>query len=397
MHANSCAEAFAVLRNTLWACCLPKLRRFYGGTLAEVDFFSYLCSRFSKIMVLEIFLIVAGIALVLWGADRFTDGATGLARMLKVSELVIGLTVVALGTSLPEFMVSFLSVLRGSSDMSVGNIIGSNVFNILVILGASAIMRTMKVEKSLLRRDIPICLAASVLLCIFSITPIVSEGAEASSSSILPSIGGVGGGYITRWEGLLLVAFFCAYLYMAYRIAMKDRKDPPQPSLKGREDDSGSENKSSLPLREGWGGSLLLILVGMAALVVGGHILVDNAAAVAREWGVSESVIGATILAAGTSLPELATSVIAAHKGSLGLAFGNVIGSNVFNIAFVIGTCSSIVPMEVTEITQVDWLMLVGSCILVWIVAFTRRELRRWEGILLVLCYLSYLVSLLLK
>ena len=314
---------------------------------------------FFENMVLEIILIILGIAVVLWGADRFTDGACGLARRLKVSELVIGLTVVALGTSLPEFMVSFMSVLRGSSDMSVGNIIGSNVFNILVIIGASAIMRTMKVEKSLLQRDIPICLAASILLAAFAFS----------------------GGMIARWEGLLLVAFFCAYLYMAYRVAMKDRKNAQEVSR---------AEQSSLPKL------ILLILVGMAALVVGGRVLVDNAAAVAREWGVSESVIGMTILAAGTSLPELATSVMAARKGSLGLAFGNAIGSNVFNIAFVIGICSSIVPMPVTEITRLDWLVLVGSCILVWLVAFTRRELCRWEGLLLVLCYLSYLVSLLI-
>ena len=255
--------------------------------------------------------------------------------------------------------------------MSVGNIIGSNVFNILVILGASAIMRTMKVEKSLLRRDIPICLAASSLLFAFAVTE----------------------GTIARWEGLVLVAFFCAYLYMAYRVARKDRrgKTLSNSPLKGEE-----ESKAS-PLRGGLVGSLLLLLVGMAALVVGGRVLVDNAVLVAKECHVSESVIGATILAGGTSLPELATSIMAARKGSLGLAFGNVIGSNVFNIAFVIGICGSIVPMAVTEITEVDWLMLVGSCILVWIVAFTRRELRRWEGILLVLCYLAYLVYLLSK
>ena len=314
---------------------------------------------FFENMILEIVLIIIGIAVVLWGADRFTDGACGLARRLKVSELVIGLTVVALGTSLPEFMVSFMSVLRGSSDMSVGNIIGSNVFNILVIIGASAIMRTMKVEKSLLQRDIPICLAASVLLFAFAFS----------------------GGMIARWEGLVLVAFFCAYLYMAYRVAMKDRKSAQEVLY--------TEQSSLWKL-------FLLILVGMAALVIGGRVLVDNAAAVAREWGVSESVIGMTILAAGTSLPELATSVMAARKGSLGLAFGNAIGSNVFNIAFVIGICSSIVPMAVTEIGYKDWFMLIGSCILVWIVAFTRRELFRWEGVLLVLCYLSYLLSLLI-
>lgn len=309
-------------------------------------------------MLLEIVLIVVGIAVVLWGADRFTDGASGLARRLKVSELVIGLTVVALGTSLPEFMVSFMSVLRGSSDMSVGNILGSNIFNILVILGVSAIMRPMVVEKTLLRRDLPLCFAASVLLVLFALT----------------------GGTIARWEGLLLVAFFCTYLFVAYRIAVKDRK--------GAQDEVREESAPLMKL-------VLLILLGMVALVIGGRVLVDNAASVAHELGVSESVIGMTILAAGTSLPEFATSVLAARKGSLGLAFGNAIGSNVFNIAFVVGTCGSIVPMVVTEITAIDWCVLVGSVVLVWLVAFTRRTINAWEGSLLVLCYLSYLISLL--
>lgn len=324
-------------------------------------------------MILEIVLIIVGIAVVLWGADRFTDGACGLARRLKVSELVIGLTVVALSTSLPEFMVSFMSVLRGSSDMSVGNIIGSNVFNILVIIGASAIMKPMAVEKSMLRRDLPICLAASALLFAFAVTE----------------------GVIARWEGLMLVAFFCAYLLMAYRIALKDRR-AFQPPSGGETAERETAKSKWLPV-EGVGGSLLLILVGMVALVIGGRVLVDNAAAVAREWGVSESVIGMTILAAGTSLPEFATSVVAARKGSLGLAFGNVIGSNIFNIAFVIGICSSIVPMTVTEITQTDWAMLVGSCIIVWFAAWSRRRINFWEGLLLVLCYLTYLVSLIVK
>ena len=311
-------------------------------------------------MLLEITLIIAGIALVLMGANWFTDGASGLARRLKVSELVIGLTVVALGTSLPEFMVSFLSVLQGSSDMSVGNIIGSNVFNILVITGGSALMKPLVVERSMLVRDFPICAAASALLCGFAFT----------------------NGLIARWEGLLLVVFFSVYLYMAYRIAMKDRKEAHDVVLE--------EKTPMLKL-------LLLIVLGMAALVIGGHVLVNNAAAVAREWGVAESVIGMTILAAGTSLPEFATSIVAAHKGSLGLAFGNVIGSNVFNIAFVIGCCSSIVPMKVTEIVPFDWIMFVGSCLLVWLVCWTSRKLSRWEGALLVLCYLSYLIWLIIK
>lgn len=311
-------------------------------------------------MILEILLIIIGIAAVLWGADRFTDGACGLARRLKVSELVIGLTVVSLGTSLPEFIVSFMSLLRNSSDMSVGNIMGSNIFNILVIVGASAIMKNIKVEKSLLQRDIPVCLVASVLLFVFAFS----------------------GGIIIRLEGLVLVAFFCAYLYMAYRVALRDRKAAQDVIL---------EEKT--PMFK----ILMLIVVGIVALVVGGRVLVNNAVAVAQDLNVSESVIGMTILAGGTSLPELATSVVAARKGSFGLALGNVIGSNVFNIAFVIGFCSSAVPMAVTEITPKDWSVLIGSCVLVWIVAWTRHLLDKKEGILLILCYLAYLASLIIK
>lgn len=311
-------------------------------------------------MILEILLIILGITAVLWGADRFTDGACGLARRLKVSELVIGLTVVSLGTSLPEFIVSFISLLRNSSDMSVGNIMGSNIFNILVIVGASAIMKHIKVEKSLLQRDIPVCLAASIMLFIFAYS----------------------NGTIIRLEGFVLVAFFCAYLYMAYRVALRDRKAAQEETL----DTQTSVFKI-----------LMLIVVGIVALVVGGRVLVNNAVAVAQELNVSESVIGMTILAGGTSLPELATSIVAARKGSFGLALGNVIGSNVFNIAFVIGFCSSAVPMAVTEITPKDWSVLIGSCVLVWIVAWTGRLLDKKEGILLILCYLAYLASLIVK
>lgn len=315
-------------------------------------------------MVLEILLIIVGIAAVLWGADQFTDGACGLARRLKVSELVIGLTVVSLGTSLPEFIVSFMSVLRGSGDMSVGNVMGSNIFNILVITGSAAILRNIDVEKSLLQRDIPVCLGASVLLFLFAVS----------------------NGTIARWEGLLLVAFFCAYLYMAYRVAMMDRR-----ALKTSSE--GENAGRGMPVLK----IFTLIVVGIAALVIGGRVLVDNAAAFAREMGISESVIGMTILAGGTSLPELATSVIAARKGSFGLALGNVVGSNVFNIAFVIGTCSSVVPMAVTEIMPKDWGVLIGSCVLVWLVAWTGRRLNKREGILLVACYLAYLAWLIMR
>lgn len=310
-------------------------------------------------MIQNILFIIVSIAIVLWGADRFTDGASGLARKLRVSELVIGLTVVALGTSLPEFIVSLMSVLRGSSDMSAGNIVGSNVFNTLVIVGASAIMMSVKVEGSLLRRDIPISLVASLMLFGAAFT----------------------GGCIDRWEGLILVLFFLGYLFMTYRVAVSDRRQNAEEQV-----------VETTPMWKLFG----LIVLGITALVLGGRLLVDNATDVAKAFHVSESIIGLTILAAGTSLPELATSIVAARKGSDGLALGNAIGSNVFNIAFVLGICSSIMPMPISDITLTDWTVLIGSNVLLWVLAFTGRKLSLWEGIILVLGYLAYLTVIIL-
>lgn len=310
-------------------------------------------------MLIEFVWIVVCMAVVLWGADRFTDGACALARRLKVSELVIGLTVVALGTSLPEFIVSFMSVLRGSGNMSVGNIVGSNIFNTLVVIGASSIMLGMKVESSLLRRDLPLMFVASVLLIIFA---------------------GVNG-VLSVWEGLMFLAFFSMYTYIAYRVGLRDRKAAQEVA-----------HSEQMPYYK----IVLFILIGMAALVLGGRFLVDNAAAVARRFDISESVIGITILAAGTSLPELMTSIVAARKGSEGLALGNAIGSNIFNIAFVLGICSTVSPIIVSELTLTDWVMLLGSCLLVWLLAWTSRKLSRWEGVVLVACYLVYLALLII-
>ena len=310
-------------------------------------------------MLLEFVWIIVCMAVVLWGADRFTDGACALARRLKVSELVIGLTVVALGTSLPEFIVSFMSVLRGSGNMSVGNIVGSNVFNTLVVIGASSIMLGMKVESSLLRRDLPLMFIASVMLVIFA---------------------GVNG-VLSLLEGLAFLAFFSIYTYIAYRVGLRDRKAAQEVA-----------HSEQMPYYK----IVLFILVGMAALAIGGRYLVDNAAAVARRFSISESVIGITILAAGTSLPELVTSIVAVRKGSHGLALGNAIGSNIFNIAFVLGICSTISPIIVSELTLTDWVMLLGSCLLVWLLAWTSRKLSRLEGVVLVACYLVYLALLII-
>lgn len=311
-------------------------------------------------MILEIILLLAGIALVLWGADKFTDGASGLARKWHVSELVIGLTIVAAGTSLPEFMVSLLSTLRGSADMSVGNIIGSNIFNSLVILGASALMMPLAVDRALLYRDMPITVLVSLMLFV----TVFSDGC------------------ISRTDSLIFLGFFAAYLYYTFYVARKSRK---------------SKSASVAEHTASYARLALQVVIGMAALVIGARLMVNEGASIARQWGVSESIIGLTILAGGTSLPELATSMVAARKGREGLAVGNVIGSNVFNIAGILGVCTIIRPMQVAEITITDWATLVGSGIVVWIVSFTRGKIEKWEGAFLLLCYVAYMAALLGK
>lgn len=310
-------------------------------------------------MILNCLLLVVGIALVLWGADRFTDGACGVARRWNVSEMVIGLTIVALGTSLPEFMVSFFSVLEGRADMSVGNIVGSNIFNTLVIVGASAMMMKMPVERSLLAYDIPISMLAALFL----------YGVAYFD------------GDISRVEGIFLLLFFFVFLYYTFWRARKNA-----PALE--EDDKSA--MMSVPK------ILLFLVIGCASLVYGGQLMVDNAAVLAREWGVSERIIGLTILAAGTSLPELATSMMAARKGSNGLALGNAIGSNIFNIAFVVGICSIVRPMVVSDISIADWFTVISCNVLLWMLAFARRSLTTWKGVVLLAAYILYLAFILL-
>jgi len=305
-------------------------------------------------MILNILYLVVGIALVLWGADKFTDGASGIARKWHVSELVIGLTVVAMGTSLPELIVSLFSSLRGSSDMSVGNIVGSNIFNTLAIVGASALMMPVVIQKGVLYRDIPMSFLFALIL-----------------------FGLCYDGNITFFDALILLALFCGFLYYTFYLATHGQKLS----------DEVHEESSIWKL-------LLLLVIGIACLVGGGQLLVNNAAELARLWGVRESVIGLTILAAGTSLPELATSMVAAKKGSDGLALGNAIGSNVFNIAFVLGLCNAIRPMAVHDISMVDWAVLIFSNVLLWIFASTRRSLSKLEGSVMVLAYIAYIIYL---
>ncbi len=307
---------------------------------------------------MNIVLLLVGTALVLWGADKFTDGACGVARRWNVSELMIGLTIVAMGTSLPELIVSLLSSIRGSGDMSVGNIVGSNIFNTLVIIGASAMAMKIAVSRVTLYRDVSLSFGVAVVLFLM--------GRD---------------GELSRVEGVLLLGVFAIFLYNLFMAERKNKKNQTE---------APEQPKDIEPVWK----LLLLLVIGVASLVGGGQLLVNNAAELARSWGVSESVIGLTILAGGTSLPELATSVVAARKGSNDLALGNALGSNIFNITMVLGLCNVISPMHIPLISTTDWAFLIGSNVVLAVCAFTRMRLCRLEGFVLLLCYAAYLTLL---
>ena len=307
-------------------------------------------------MILNILFIVIGIVLVLWGADRLTDGVVAVAEKMKMPQIVIGLTIVAMGTSMPEFCVSLISALKGTSDLAVGNIVGSNIFNTLLIVGVSALVAPMSIMKTTVRKDIPFALVASALLLIMCLD-----------------------GDISRIDAAILFVMFLIFMYITLRGAKVQGTD--------------LEEKEKKPMAT-WL-SVVWILVGLACLIGGSNLFVDGATAVATKLGVSEAVIGLTIVAGGTSLPELATSVVSARKGNSGIAIGNVLGSNVFNILAILGLTGVISPMTLKGITMTDLSMMVISIILIWLFSFTKYKIERWEGAILTAVFVGYIYSLL--
>lgn len=307
-------------------------------------------------MILNILFIVIGIVLVLWGADRLTDGAVAVAEKMKMPQIVIGLTIVAMGTSMPEFCVSLISALKGTSDLAVGNIVGSNIFNTLLIVGVSALVAPMSIMKTTVRKDIPFALVASALLLIMCLD-----------------------GDISRIDAAILFVMFLIFMYITLRGAKAQGTDV--------------EEKEKKPMAT-WL-SIVWILVGLACLIGGSNLFVDGATAVATKLGVSEAVIGLTIVAGGTSLPELATSVVSARKGNSGIAIGNVLGSNVFNVLAILGLTGVISPMTLKGITMTDLSMMVISIILIWLFSFTKYKIERWEGAILTAVFAGYIYSLL--
>ena len=317
-------------------------------------------------MILNIFLTIIGAILVLVGADKLTDGAVAVARRFHIPELVIGLTIVGFGTSLPEFMVSLLSGVQGASGMSIGNIVGSNLFNILVIIGASVLFYPITVSHSTVTKDIPLTLISSVVLAALSLDVLMS---------------GTPANVISRGDGIVFLCFFV--IFMAYTFSM----------AKSGKADIEVEEVSSMSV----GRMALYIILGLTALIGGGELFVEGSCGIARALGVSEAVIGLTLAAGGTSLPELAASLMAARKGRSAMAIGNVIGSILFNTFWVIGVCATIRPLPVTGLEWTDFAMLLFSSVLFWLFARTKHRIERWEGAVLVACYVAYLTELILS
>ena len=301
-------------------------------------------------------LLLIGFVLLIKGADLFVDGSSSIAGILKVPSVIIGLTIVAMGTSAPEAAVSINAGLAGNSDISLGNIVGSNIFNLLVVIGACAVIFPAKSNEEILKRDLWWNIGVSVLLLIT-----------------------IFDGNLSRLEGIIFLAIFVFYLGLMVKSAMKNRIEETPMDV--------------LPLWK----SLLFVVLGLAAVVFGGDMVVDNASMIAKAWGMSDTLVGLTIVAVGTSLPELVTSVVAAKKGETDLAVGNVVGSNIFNILLILGTSSVISPIRLEVSAVYDTLILIVVSILVYITALTKREIRRGEGILCLVIYAAFFAYVLMR
>ncbi len=306
-------------------------------------------------VILQLFILIFGFLLLVKGADFFVDGSSKIAKKFGISELIIGLTIVAMGTSAPETAVSIAAALKGTADISIGNVVGSNILNILIILGISATIRTIKVGKTTIKYEIPFMIAISALLLLLGLD-----------------------GTIDFKDGIILWLLFIAYLTYLIIMAKKDKQK--------------KEKKSKVIIWQ----VILATLGGLALIIVGSDISVDAASKIARYAGLSERFIGLTIVALGTSLPELITSVTAAFKGNNDIAIGNIVGSNIFNILFVIGTSSLILPITFASTFKIDSLVMIGAALLLFICSLRKQKLDRFSGILMLLSYALYFILVLI-
>ena len=316
---------------------------------------------------MTIILLLVGLGLIVLGADWLVDGASAIARRLGVSEFVIGLTIVGFGTSCPELVVSLTGAIQGNADISIGNVIGSNIFNALFILGVTAVILPVSMTDSNRKRDIPVTLAASVILVLFGMNKTLLGIGDRDA--------------LSRVEGIAFLLLFCVYLYSCFKFDSKEQTNLPE------------QKKMKLPL------SIFAVAAGLAGLIFGGELFVDSATDIARRLGVSDKFIAITILAGGTSFPELATCIVAAAKHKDQLALGNILGSNVFNILLILGCSSVITPLSFEGMSLVDVGILIASCVLLLLWAYSGRKCRidRWEGAVMLLVFAAYYCYLFVK
>lgn len=308
-------------------------------------------------MLIELVLLIVGFAMLIKGADIFVEGAAGIAAKFGIPQLVIGLTIVAMGTSAPEAAVSITAAFKGTADITIGNVVGSNIINILIILGVTALIVAVAVQQSTIRYEIPFVVLVSAVLLVM----------------------GALDGNIGRLDGVILWLLFIVYL--AYLGVMAKR---------GKEEQETFEDAPAWKL-------LLYVVIGIALIVLGADVSVDAASEIARVIGLSERFIGLTIVALGTSLPELCTSVVAATKGKADLAIGNIVGSNIFNILFVVGTTALIIPVPFNPAFVIDTAVAIGAAVLLWICVLPKKKLTRPGGILMLAGYAGYFVYLMMK
>ena len=316
--------------------------------------------------MLSFVMLVIGFVLLVWGADKFVEGASALARKMGVSPLLVGLTIVAFGTSMPELAVSVTAALRGANEIAVGNVVGSNMFNLLVVAGLSAVICPLVMDKMLLRRDWPLSILAAVLLF----------------AAILPDQ------TIARWEGAVLLVVFAVILTRQIRSALHDRDQLASAATEAEAEEAAAPMSTMMI----W----VNIVLGLACIVIGGQLAVNGATGIARMFGLSETLIGLTIVALGTSLPELVTSIVAARKGQNEIAMGNVIGSNLFNILLILGVSSVITPIPVQATSIIDCLFLIAISVIFYIPA-RQGKLGRLPGALMVASYVVYTVYLIMR
>lgn len=314
-----------------------------------------------------ILLLAVGFAFLVKGADFFVEGSSSIAKKLKVPPIIIGLTIVAMGTSLPETAVSVTASLVQNNELAVSNVVGSNIFNLMFVIGVCSILTPIMVQKATVVRDIPLSLGCALLLLVLGIS----------------GLGDKAGMTLGHADGIIFLIVFAGYIFTMVRSAMKARAAGQKVEIEGVEE---CDNMKELS----YGKSILFLIVGAAAIAFGGDLTVDTASRIAIELGMSQTLVGLTIVSIGTSLPELVTSVVAARKNEVDMAVGNAVGSNIFNILMVLGISSAISPVALIRENLIDIVLLMVFSVMVWIFAGTRKKIERKEGIIMVVVYLVY-------